>query len=198
MFNDGSAKKLMIVCTKETQKYGAYLMQLIGSKCDKGDTAVGLKDGSVEAVLWSEANYEANRPTLPSSAYVLFIGDSKPINAEASNMNKIFEKYGMKFSALGTRAAMSIDKKPLNKEEYEKFLAFSSKYGKEYERKAKLNPVNTANTSALLLATSCLLAPVAIYGLVSGKKEREALNDQRYSCLTLYSYMELLPKFFED
>ena len=49
--NISQPTKLIIVCTDDTREYGDYLMQLISLKDDTQDNAVGLKDGSVEAVL---------------------------------------------------------------------------------------------------------------------------------------------------
>lgn len=148
MFNDGSVNKLIIVCTKETKKYGAYLVKLISLKDDDGDTVIGVKDGSVEAVLWSEKDYEDNRPTLPSSAQILFIGDSKLIKQESFGLENAFDQYGMKFSALGNRAIMSVDNKALKRKEYEKFIEFCKDYGKITVEKYSSNDMTTNAAAA--------------------------------------------------
>lgn len=192
--------KLVVVYTKETQQYASYLIQLIGTKDDEGDRVVGLKDNSVIAASWSEKEYENNRPQIGSSDYILFIGDSSLIRKEEANMNQVFNQYGMTFSSLGTRAAMSVSKKILKKKEYEAFLDFCSEYKKEFEKKVKLNALNSASPTLKWIGTLFLpiaIAPVFLYGLYSGREARKKLNDQQYSFLTLYSYLELLPKFLE-
>ena len=197
MFSENRVTKLIIVCTEATRKYGTYLMQLVGSKDDKENQVVGLKDGSVEAVLWSEKDYKINQPTLPSSSHVLFIGDSKLIITESSNMNVAFNKFGMHFASLGTRAVIDIDKKILKKAEYDKFILLCSTYEKKFE-KVKLNFVNTANAAVKWIGVFApVVYPAAIYGLISGKGARNKVNDQQYTFLTLYTYMEMLPKFLE-
>lgn len=190
MLGGNSIVKLMIVCTKETEKYGKYLMQLISQKDDDGETIVGLKDGSVEAVLWNEADYEANRKTLPASAYVLFVGDSKPMQEERANMEDRFNMYGMHFVRLGSKAVMYVDKAMLKKEEYDEFMKFSSYYGKNYKEKLKSTLKGTlADTNKLLLT---LLPSIA--GISSIRK---AVNDQQYNFLTFYSYTEILPRILK-
>lgn len=189
--------KLLIVCTSETWKYGTYLMQLISSKDDKNGQPIGPKDGSVEAVLWSEKGYTNNLPTLSSDAYVLFIGDSKLIKNESANMNISYNEFGMSFSSLGRRANIVIDKKILKKKEYEKFLSLCSKYEKNFE-KVKLNFVNTANAAVKWIGVFApVVYPAAIYGLISGSGARLKINDQKYTFLTLYTYLKILPKFLE-
>lgn len=200
VFAENKITKLIIVCTEETRKYGAYLMQLVGSKDDKEGTAVGLKDGSVEAVLWSEKDYKANLPTLPSSCYILFLGDSKLIKTESTNMNISFNKYGMRFASLGTRAAIYIDKKILKEVEYDEFITLCSMYEKKFD-KVKRNFVNTLNMPAkLAVFAPGIFAPVvypaAIY-VISNQVARNKINDQQYTFLTLYTYMEMLAKFLE-
>ena len=54
-------KKLIIVCDNKTEKYGNYLLQLISSKDDTENDVVGIEDGTVEAVVWSEKNYRDNK-----------------------------------------------------------------------------------------------------------------------------------------
>lgn len=51
-------------------------MTLISAKDDKEGEVVGVADGSVEAVVWSEKAFADNEPTLSSNAHVLFIGDN--------------------------------------------------------------------------------------------------------------------------
>ena len=197
MYNENEMTKLIIVSTEKCRKYGTYLVQLISAKDDKENQVVGLKDGSVEAVLWSEKDYKSNLPTLPSWAHVLFIGDSKLTKTETTNMDTLFKKYGMKYMSLGRRAAFSVDNKLLDKSQYEQFIDFCSSYEKNFD-KVKLNAVNTANTGIKLLGVFApVVYPAAVYGLISGSGAKAKINDQQYTFLTLYAYVELLSKFLE-
>lgn len=197
MFSENEVKKLIIVCTKETEKYGAYLMQLVSLKDDSEIEITGLKDGSVEAVLWNEKEYIANRPQLPASSFVLFIGSSKLMMDEASNMEECYNEFGIHFLSLGTHAVMYVEQKLLGKKDYDAFIAMCDQNKKNMEKRAKLNILNTAHPAVKWIGT--LFAPVVypafIYGLVSGNAAKKKINDQQYSFLTFHSYMELLPKF---
>ena len=206
--SNNNIKTLRIVCTEDAQKYGAYLMQLISQKNDTDDCIIGVKDGSIDAVLWSENEYEDNRVKLPARAYVLFIGKSKLTDNESSNMNIIFNKFGMRFYSLGTRAVMRVDD-TLNKKEHKAFSDFCSAYGKTYGilgiEKA------TALIGAGLSTLAVLLGPVgwgavavaavaggAVGGFASHIYDKKEIKDQQYSFLTLYSYLELLSDFVKD
>lgn len=189
MFPDNSITKLIIVCTEKTRKYGTYLMQLISSINDKDNLVIGLKDGSVVAVLWSEKDYKANLPTLPSSSYVLFIGDSKLITTESACMQAPFNKYGMHFASLGTRAAIHVDKKILKISEYTEFIAMVSKYEKKFE--IFKNFINTENA---LIKWSFF---ITVIDPVEYRKARAIINDQQYTFLTLFTYREMLSDFLK-
>ena len=127
MFAEQKKTSLIIVCTEKTQKYANYLIQLIGMKDDTDDKTVGLKDGSVEAAVWSEKVYKTNLPKIKSSENILFIGSNKMIKDEAANMNEVFNSYGMQFKSLGHRAVMYVEDKLLSKEDYDAFIDLCNK-----------------------------------------------------------------------
>ena len=102
MFGEQKKAQLIIVCTEKTRKYANYLVQLIGAKDDTNDATTGIKDGSVEAVVWGEKDYKANLATLKSSANIVFIGNDKMIKDEIANMNEVYDAYGMKFNPWAT------------------------------------------------------------------------------------------------
>lgn len=133
-----SMTKLIIVVDEKTRSYGELLSALVSMKDDKldengivlPDGIVGIKDGSVEAVVWDEKIYADNLATLGSSVKVLFIGDSdsaKPIMANI-NFDNEFSPYGVFFGSLGNRAVIYADRKKLsNKKKYDEFInAYSS------------------------------------------------------------------------
>lgn len=202
MFAEQKKNQLIIVCTEKTRKYANYLIQLIGAKDDAEDQEVGIRDNSVEAVVWGEKDYKANLPTLKSSANILFIGSNKMIKDEAANMNEVFNSYGMQFKSLGHRAAMYVEDKVISKEDYEAFLDLCNKYQKAFE-KVHLTFVDTANPVAKAIglgisAINPISYTAAVAGLVKGVLNKRKVMDQQYTFLVLYSYLELLPKFLED
>lgn len=202
MFAEQKKNQLIIVCTEKTRKYANYLIQLIGAKDDAEDQEVGIRDNSVEAVVWGEKDYKANLPTLKSSANILFIGSNKMIKDEAANMNEVFNSYGMQFKSLGHRAAMYVEDKVISKEDYEAFLDLCNKYQKAFE-KVHLTFVDTANPVAKAIglgisAINPISYTAAVAGLVKGILNKGKVMDQQYTFLVLYSYLELLPKFLED
>lgn len=202
MFTDQKKKQLIIVCTEKTRKYANYMVQLIGAKDDTEDQEVGIRDNSVEAVIWGEKDYKTNLPTLKSSANILFIGSNKMIKDEAANMNEVFNSYGMQFKSLGHRAAMYVEDKVISKEDYEAFLDLCNKYQNAFE-KVYLTFVDTANPVAKAIGLGIsTINPIsytaAVAGLVKGVLNKGKVMDQQFTFLVLYSYLELLPKFLED
>lgn len=208
MLSANEVKTLRIVYSEDAKKYGAYLMQLISQKDDTEDCVIGPKDGSIDAVLWSEKEYEDNRVKLPARSYVLFVGKSKLIDNEASNMNIVFNKFGMRFYSLGTRAVMRVNDS-LSKKEYENFSNFCSTYGKSYSvlelDKASALAGAGIGTLAVLLGPvgwgAVAVAAVAggvTGGLASHLHDKKEIKDQQYSFLTLYAYLELLSDFMKD
>lgn len=187
---------LILVCTDETMQYGNYLLQLIGLNDDRDGEIVGLRDDSVDAVLWTEKDYAANRPTLSSSQKIVFLGSSKNMKQERKNMDDVFAKYGMYFSALGNRASAYVDGS-MSKKEYTNFLEFAHQYKDTYE--------NMMKKYSLIAQKTKTLAWLLIGGVYGGGgkliwdwfKRRKEINEQRYSFLMLYIYLECLKKFVE-
>ena len=73
------AKKLIIVTGEKETVYAELLSSLISLKDDDVDNnrIVGIKDGSVEAVVWSESVYNDNKVQLGSNTKIIFIGKNK-------------------------------------------------------------------------------------------------------------------------
>ena len=133
-------KKLIIVCDEKTEAYGNYLRQLISTNDDKDGTVVGVEDGTVNAAVWLEKDYLANKAQISSNEHVLFIGDSKISKNEGKSMVVKFEKYGMKYGWLGTRAVMFVDNENLGEDEYNQFFEFCRGYETEFEKIAINKP----------------------------------------------------------
>lgn len=181
MFNAKNREQLIIVCTKETQKYGKYLVQLIGSKDDSDGRIVGFEDGMVEAVVWTEKDFEDNRPTLSSATRVLFIGSSKSIMEEKENMDEKFDKCGMSFFSLGKRAVMHIKERHFSAKQYKEFLSFAKDYEKQFEDLKMKKTTNTAIFGVSLFVPLIAGIPMLIYSTVSMKKNNAKIVDQVFS-----------------
>lgn len=90
-------KKLIIVTDEKDKPYANYLMALISAKDDKAGEVVGVADGSVEAVVWSEKAFADNEPTLSSNAHVLFIGDTKLSKSQRGGLAVKYDDFGLKY-----------------------------------------------------------------------------------------------------
>lgn len=121
-------KKLIIVTDEKNKPYANYLMALISAKDDKDGEVVGIEDGSVEAVVWSEKNFADNEPTLSSNAHVLFLGDTKLSKSQRGGLNVKYDDFGMKYGWLGKRAVMYVERVISNVVEYNRFYEYASKY----------------------------------------------------------------------
>lgn len=125
-------KKLIIVCDDDTKKYATYLMQLISSY-DDSEEIIGIKDGSVDATIWSEKHYLDSLGTLTTSTYVLFVGNGKAARLARENMQHEFDELGMHFGWLGTQGCMYVEDASLDRDNYPEFETLCEKYGKEFE-----------------------------------------------------------------
>ena len=87
----GQAEKqqsLIIVHSDDTVAYANYLMMLIASNDDEGNTIVGVKDGSIKTMVWSIKQYLDNKPQLSSDQHTLFIGQDKKFPKSATEWNR--------------------------------------------------------------------------------------------------------------
>ena len=122
--------KLIIVCDNKTKQYANYLRQLIGVK-DDGEEIVGIEDGTVDAVVWSEEEYNHNAATISSNEHILFVGANKTSESEIGSMNIRFNKFGMAYGWLGKRGMMCVEDDILTSEEYKEFTELCASY-KQY------------------------------------------------------------------
>lgn len=136
-----ATKKLIIVCDEETEPYANYLRQLISTNDDKDGEVVGIEDGTVEAAVWLEKEYLANKAQISSNEHILFIGDNKTSKSESSSMIVKYDKYGMKYGWLGKRAMMKVDNVMLAPEVYDEFITYCLGYQTEFEKIAMRKPV---------------------------------------------------------
>ena len=220
-------KKLIIVTDEKNKPYANYLMALISAKDDKEGEVVGIADGSVEAVVWSENNFADNEPTLSSSAHILFLGDTKLSKAQRGGLSVKFDDFGLKYGWLGKRAVMYVDRVITNVVEYNRFYDYAIKYQENFtkviERKTvqvqiqgdvvevdekdhkRLHGKHVPVVAALAAfaapiagpVAAAVAAPVVAAKGVANLKERKEVMQQQQSCLAMIFYMEGLKEFLE-
>lgn len=127
MMIGGMVKKLIIVTGEKESVYAELLSSLITLKDDdvENNTVVGIKDGSVEAVVWNEDIYNDNKAQLGSNTKLIFIGKNKSSEAVIPNIrfDKDMAKYGVNVGSLGNKAVLYIESNTLfsNKDLYDGF-----------------------------------------------------------------------------
>lgn len=190
---------LTIICDEKLVEYADFLMALIGQNDDNGENIIGTKDGSVSAAIWTPKEYRDNMAKISSDSHLLFIGSFKEAKSNGKNVDFNFNKFGMHYGWRGKRAVMFVENKLLKKEEYGQFITFAQSYKKTFD-KVTLNFVNTLPDAlkwAGALFLPILVAPIPIYGLISGSKAHKKIQDQQYICLSMVLYLDGLQKFLE-
>ena len=134
----GMVKKLIIVTGEKETAYAELLSSLISLKDDdmENNQIVGIKDGSVEAVVWNEAVYNDNKPQLGSNTKLIFVGKNKTSEAIISSIrfNKDIEKYGIKVGSLSNKAVLYVEpnellnNKALYDEFYERYIELTKRF----------------------------------------------------------------------
>ena len=120
-------KKLIIVCEEETRKYGDFLAQLVSLRDDEDDKVIGVPDGEVAAIIWTEKEYKANAVQISSEQYIIFIGNSNLMKSKREHMNIKYQEHGINYGWLGKQAALFVEGS-LNFEEYTDFIKFAQGY----------------------------------------------------------------------
>lgn len=184
-------KKVILVCDDSTKEYANYLLQLISSKDDK-EEIVGIKDGTVDASVWTEKQYLDNKPNMSSKQFVIFFGDSKLVKEETTYMKSKFKMYGMEFSYLGRRAILRVDDKKIDEKAYKNFLNLADSY-KVKMKKIKLSPFKEYSGPIAAFPT---IDFGNAFNVFSGNAHK-AIKRQQYKLLTFITYMEYLNSFFE-
>ncbi len=166
-------KKLIIVYGDGMDKYANYLMQLISSKDDVEDT-VGIPDGSVEATIWGEKDYESSVHSLSSSTFVLFVGVGPVATRARANMEWRYGELGMHFGWLGTQACMYVDDS-LNRENYGEFVRKCKEYGQSFNGGIGLLEGYQVDSEPVVLADEDVLVE-----RVDEQGESDKRNEERH------------------
>ncbi len=136
----GTKKKLIIVVDEKSQSYGELLSALATMKDDGADNIIGVKDGSVETVIWNEKIYADNQAQLGSNNKIVFLGRSDVAKSVGANINcqNDFSAYGICYGYVSNKAVVYVDNtslsanKELYDEFYEKYSAFMKSIGTEF------------------------------------------------------------------
>lgn len=134
----GMVKKLIIVTGEKESVYAELLSSLISLKDDdtENNQVIGIKDESVEAVVWSEKVYDDNKIQLSSKAKVIFVGKTKATELfiVSIRFNKNLERFGIKLGWLGNKAIVYTEPdkllgdKKLYDEFYDSYIELSKRY----------------------------------------------------------------------
>ena len=136
----GTKKKLIIVVDDKSNVYGELLSALVTMKDDSIAGVIGVKDGSVETVIWTEKIYADNQAQLGSSNKIVFLGKSDIAKSVGANINcqNEFSPYGICYGYVSNKAVVYVDNtslsghKELYDEFYEKYCAFMKSIGTEF------------------------------------------------------------------
>lgn len=171
---------LMIVVDKETTKFGSYLMQLISEN-----------NKDIDASCVSYEEYRGNKPTVSSDQKIVFIGNNKFTEDECPYVDTKFNICGMSYGWRGSRAILSVDKKPLSIMEYTKFL---KTFGDSLTYKPKDFRGRSIKWWAKTFLTSVTISAVAAREILLHFKE---IRQQQYEILTSKFHTNGLKKFME-
>lgn len=213
-------KKLIIVSNDGERKYATYLQQLVSSLDDEDGGQIGVKDGSVDAVIWDEKRFNDNEYGISSSNKILFVGWNDTANMNTTNMSDSFSACGMHYGRLGNRAYMRVEADSLNADNLDEFKRLCEKYGKTFDDELGSKPEDHARAAAeaaaipLLGPLGCAAAYAAAkaggvafalpdrLGILADKcsdaRQSSIAWDQQYNLLTLIFYLDGLSDFMEN
>lgn len=114
---------LIVVYNGKDELIVNQLRKLLETNDDNGDTIVGVEDGSVQIVPWTEKVWLQNKEAGTIKSKVLLIGKVKGVDHLLPIIDVKYEKYGIMYGWAGSQAILSVDEKALKKKEtYEAFL----------------------------------------------------------------------------
>ena len=222
MFDLNDKKKLTIVHTDDTTEYANYFQQMMNATDDLENEVIGVKDNSVETVVWSEKQYFEQKPKLSGDSYILFIGISKKLESECFGAQEKFNQYGMKYSWFGRKAYLCVEDS-VKRKEYDSFLKFAQQYQADAKRamdtkkqtlkkdataagvgvavEAAATAVGAASLTSLsvpVIFAAPLFAPIGAIagGLFIGHKIKDKIQERKK--VNNQQYCCLLLKFYMD
>ena len=210
-------KKLIIVVDEKSTVYGELLSALITAKDDREDNTVGIKDGTVETVIWTEKIYADNQAQLGSGNKVVFLGKNDTSNTVIPNINckNDFAEYGIYYGYASNKAVVYVVDARLSadKDKYEKFYSKYSEYltsiGTEFvanqiKNKVEIKSENVAESDkeygAFAKKTLGIFYKIdkAVAKGISVLVNTKEITDQQYRLATIAFYMKALADFMGE
>ena len=222
MFGNERKIKVTLVADEDEQVYAKLLQGLISTKDDGEENIVGVKDGSVESVLWLFKEKEGNRPTISSEQKMIYFGKNKMTKDEIEIMNENYSYFGMHYGWLGNTAVIYIDKTSKSLKEYETFLKKAEEIGLKFEHADEKNELkkviskgkgiveNVANKKNKKAFIPFLSSPISKVGkkvtaTISDKIEDtvdmvwgKELWKQQYTFLITHFYLNAMNRFLGE
>lgn len=213
----GTKKKLIIVVDDKSNVYGELLSALITMKNEKEDGTIGLKDCSIETVIWNVKMYADNQAQLGSNNKIVFLGKSDIAKSVSANINckNNFSAYGICYGYASNKAVVYIDNtllsanKELYDEFYEKYSALLNSIGTEFsigqiKKKVEIKTENIhepeeekstfAKKTIGIFRKIDKMATKGISALVNTKE----ITDQQYRCAVFAFYVNVLATFMGE
>lgn len=181
-------RNLVIVCEEKNHAIAEYLVQLISLNDDDGEQLAGFKDGSVNATIWTEKQYNDNLATMGTQQHVLFIGDFKASQNIMPNVKIYYNEHTIKYGWLGNKGIIYLPQKgKINKTSYEIFLKEAAM---ESER---ISGLKVAGKAALFSLDPVYVIIEAVF--LNGLKEKKKIREQLYRFSVLRFYLYDIRKF---
>ncbi len=116
-------KKRNLIVVYKDELILNQLRKLVESNDDQEDAVVGIEDGSVSIVAWSEKVWRDQKKAGVIADKVLFLGNCKSSEELLPIVDLVFEDNGVKFGWAGKQAVLSYDVRALDDSEiYARFL----------------------------------------------------------------------------
>ena len=145
-------RKLIIVSGDKENVYAELLSSLISLKNDdrENNKIIGIKDGSIEAVVWDEKIYNDNKAQLGSNTKLVFVGKNKSSEKfiPSIRFDKGMKMYGINVGCLVNKAVVFTQPNILLNSQtlYDDFFEKYTELTKQFDD-------NIADTDAIIKAT---------------------------------------------
>ena len=184
--------KIILIVVCKNKLLSTEATKLIEAKDDiDNEEIVGIKDGTVQTILWNEAAWEEFHDKLTGTEKILIIDNIKNTKSLISKQIR-FEKFGVRYGWHGNVARIEADPKVLKSaNEYKEFLSVMR--GLEISEKLKKNAKFKFDLSAA--GKLAVFPPLLIADFLCEDKEVK----QQQLLFGLYNfYMQDMDKFLNQ
>lgn len=180
-------KKLIIVTGEKENVYAEFLSSLIALRDDdkENDKIIGIIDGSIEAVVWSEDVFKDNKIQLGSNTKIIFIGKTKAAEpfVPSIRFNPKMEKYGIYLGWLSNKAVIYTDagtlmnNKELYGQFYDKYAALAEQFDNDVADSDKIRKAKHVENLGETIGNRAQALGNFFSGLFGKKSEAELTQD---------------------